>query len=238
MKITDEIFQVGGGEFTSPEDAAIYLINFKGHAALVDAGCGRSWDRLSKNIRTCGVKPEEIEYLLITHCHYDHTGGAKEVKDMTGCKAVAHELDAQFLEAGDDRVTAATWYGASLKPFLIEKKLSLPREYIQLGDSQIEAIHTPGHSPGSVVYVAESQGLKVLFGQDVHGPLDASFLSNREDYLESLKLLLSIEADILCEGHYGIYKGKTEVENFIRSFIDGLVKSPSTGRGRVSPGLG
>ena len=115
-------------------------------------------------------------------------------------------------------VTAATWYGASLEPFLIEKKLSFPREQIQLGDHHVEAIHTPGHSPGSVVYVAESQGLKVLFGQDVHGPLDASLLSNRKDYLESLDLLLSLEADVLCEGHYGVYKGKSEVRNFIRSF--------------------
>jgi len=220
MKITDEIFQVGGGEFTSPEDAAIYLINFGGHVALIDAGCGRSGERLYRNIQSCGVKLETIEYLLITHCHYDHTGGAKDVKKITGCKAVAHELDAQFLEVGDDRVTAATWYGASLEPLPIENKLSLPREYIHLGDNKIEAIHTPGHSPGSVVYVAESQGFKVLFGQDVHGPLDASFLSNREDYLKSLKLLLSIEADILCEGHYGIYKGRVEVENFIKSFLN------------------
>ncbi|MBW1798657.1 MAG: MBL fold metallo-hydrolase, partial [Deltaproteobacteria bacterium] len=48
MKITEEIFQVGGGELTSPEDAAIYLINFGGHAALVDSGCGRSRKRVLK----------------------------------------------------------------------------------------------------------------------------------------------------------------------------------------------
>ncbi len=55
MRITDEIFQVGGGGFTSPEDAAIYLINFGGHAGLVDAGCGRSGEKLYRNIRACGV---------------------------------------------------------------------------------------------------------------------------------------------------------------------------------------
>lgn len=219
MKITDEVFQVGGSEFTSHEDAAIYLINFDGHAALVDAGCGSSTEKLFSNIRSCGVNLEDIEYLLITHCHYDHTGGAKFVKDMTGCQAVAHELDAEFLEAGDDSVTAATWYGARLEPLVIERKLSLSREQIQLGGRNIEAIHTPGHSPGSVVYVTESQGLKVLFGQDVHGPLDASLLSNREDYLKSLDLLLSLNADLLCEGHYGIYVGKDEVQKFIRSFM-------------------
>ncbi len=81
------------------------------------------------------------------------------------------------------------------------------------------AMHTPGHSPGSVVYLVESQGLKVLFGQDVHGPLDETLLSNREDYMRSLNLLLSLEADVLCEGHFGIYEGKEKIKDFIWSFL-------------------
>lgn len=67
VKITKEIFQVGGSQLTSPEDAAIYLINFDGHAALVDAGCGDTQDRLIANIRSCGVTLEQIEYIFITH---------------------------------------------------------------------------------------------------------------------------------------------------------------------------
>jgi glyoxylase-like metal-dependent hydrolase (beta-lactamase superfamily II) len=219
MIITNEITQVGGGGLTSPEDAAIYLINFGGHAALVDAGVGRSQKNLFDNIRAFGVNPEEIEYLLITHCHYDHTGGARGLKELSRCQVVAHELDAQFLERGDNTVTAAKWYGARIEPFLIDRKLSLPQEEIYLGERQIQAIHTPGHSPGSVIYLAESQGLKVLFAQDVHGPLDPDLLSDRKDYLRSLNLIVSLEADILCEGHYGVYKGKKEIENFIRSFM-------------------
>jgi hypothetical protein len=69
------------------------------------------------------------------------------------------------------------------------------------------------------VYVMESEGMKVLFGQDVHGPLDASLLSNRDDYRRSLKLLLSLQTDILCEGHYGVIRGKQEVADFIGSFL-------------------
>ena len=98
MRVTNEIFQVGGSGLTSHEDAAIYLISFGSCAALVDAGCGRSEDRLLKNIRSCGIDLNEIEYLLITHCHFDHTGGAKTLKDRLQCKIVAHELDSQFLE--------------------------------------------------------------------------------------------------------------------------------------------
>lgn len=219
MEITSEIFQVGGAHLTSPEDAAIYLIKFGQESALVDAGCGRAAKKLLANIRQCGVEPQLIRYLLITHCHYDHTGGAAELKRHIGLEIVAHQLDAPFLEAGDNSVTAANWYGAKLESFQVDRKLTGSRGDIALGGRKIEAIHTPGHSPGSVVYLTESDGLKVLFAHDVHGPLDLSFLSNPKDYNASLKVLLGIEADVLCEGHYGVYRGKAEVAGFIRQFI-------------------
>jgi glyoxylase-like metal-dependent hydrolase (beta-lactamase superfamily II) len=219
MKITDEIFQVGGGDLTAPGDAAVYLIHFNGRCALVDAGCGDSVTQILRNVRRCGADPDRIEYLLITHCHFDHTGGADEVRRRTGCRIVAHEQDVSFMEKGDSVVTAAMWYGAEMKPFRVDRKLTQPRETLSLGDRPVEAIHTPGHSPGSLVYLTESEGLKVLFGQDVHGPLDARLLSNREDYLRSLELLLSLEADVLCEGHFGVFRGKDKVAGFIQSFL-------------------
>ena len=132
---------------------------------------------------------------------------------------MAHELDAAFLEQGDNTVTAASWYGSWIRPFTIDRKLSGVQEDIPLGGRIIRAIHTPGHSPGSVVYEVESDGLRVLFAQDVHGPLDPSLLSDRQAYLRSLELLLSLEVDILCEGHFGVYKGKNDVQQFIRSYL-------------------
>ncbi len=219
MQITNEIFRVGGSGLTSYQDAAVYLIKFGEQAALVDAGCGDDTDQLLNNIRACGVTEEQIEYLLITHCHYDHTGGAKALKRRIPCQIVCHESDAVFLEHGDSVVTAASWYGSRMPALTVDRKLSGPREQIELDGRIIEAIHIPGHSPGSLAYLTESEGMKVLFGQDVHGPLDSSLLSDREDYLESLRLLISLEADILCEGHYGVFMGKDKVKQFIASFL-------------------
>ncbi len=219
-KITNEIFQIGGGGMTSSADAAVYLIHVDDHAAVVDAGCGESVGQLIKNIRACGVALEAIEYLLITHCHFDHTGGVKGLKKrVPQSMIVAHELEAPYLERGDNNVTAARWYGSMIQPFNVDKKIVGSAEDILLGDRIIQAIHVPGHSPGSMVYVLESEEQKILFGQDVHGPLDASLKSDRTAYQKSLKLLLSLEADILCEGHYGVMYGKGEVADFIRSFI-------------------
>lgn len=53
LAITQEIFQIRGNQLTSPEDASIYLINFSGHVALVDASCGNTQDRLLSNIQAC-----------------------------------------------------------------------------------------------------------------------------------------------------------------------------------------
>ena len=219
MKITEEIFQVGGSGLTASGDAAVYLISFGAEAALVDAGCGGAESRLFKNIQKCGVLPHQIIYLLITHCHYDHIGGIPEIKDRTKCRVVAHELDARYMEKGDNTVTAAAWYGASIAPIAVDLKWGGSRKEMDLGTGKITALHTPGHSPGSAVYVTESEGLKILFGQDVHGPLDASLLSNKADYLQSLEMLMALEADILCEGHYGVIRGKQEVKRFIASFL-------------------
>lgn len=219
MKITDTIYQIGGDGFTSPQDAAVYLIRNNDLGALVDAGCGGHTDILLENIERTGLRPENIRYLLLTHCHYDHTGGAARIREMTGCRIVAHEKDALFMEAGDNEVTAARWYGRTMEPFTIDRKLTGKTATLDLGDGSIQAIHIPGHSPGSVAYTTCSGGLKVLFGQDVHGPLDPGLLSNRRDYIDSLKKLLREKADILCEGHYGIYRGKEEVARFIQSFL-------------------
>jgi glyoxylase-like metal-dependent hydrolase (beta-lactamase superfamily II) len=218
-RITEEVFQVGGGDLTSPEDAAVYLIRIDGQAALVDAGCGRSTNRLFRHIAERGVTPDQIGCLLITHCHYDHTGGAAAVRERTGCRIVAHALEAPYLENGDNTVTAAAWYGARLDPLPVDRKIQGEEETILLEGRPIRAIHVPGHSPGSLVYLLESEGQKILFGQDVHGPLHPDLLSDPAAYRRSLERLAALEADILCEGHYGVFRGRNEVRDFIRSFL-------------------
>lgn len=219
MKIVENLWQVGGAEYTTVEDAAVYLVRFGAQAVLIDSGCGADHDLLVENISEVLPPEVAIEYLFLTHCHYDHTGGAAKVRDHYGCPIVTHELDAVYLENGDSKVTAADWYGARMNPLKIDCKIKSRKETFQVGQGLVTAYHCPGHSPGSVVYVAELNSLRVLFGQDVHGPLDAAFLSDRDDYMRSLEFMIALEADILCEGHYGIYRGKDEVKKFISSFL-------------------
>ena len=219
MKITSNVYMVGGSSHSDASDAAVYLIVSGGRAALVDAGTGAGTDRILKNILKTGTKPEEVRYLFITHCHYDHTGGANALRGKTGAAMVAHELDAEFLEAGDSEVTAASWYGTFMEPTKVDIKVKGKRESFIVGDLGVDFYHTPGHSPGSSVLTVRSDGMLVLFGQDVHGPLNDALRSERGDYIRSLEFLLSLEADILCEGHFGVHAGRDKVRQFIESFL-------------------
>ena len=219
MKILDNIWQVGGAGYTTVEDAAVYLVCFGEKAALIDAGCGQEQEALYENISEVLPSDAEIEYLLLTHCHYDHTGGAEAVRNHYGCRIVAHKLDAAYLETGDSTVTAASWYGARMSPLKIDHIIEDNKEIFRIGNGKLTAYHCPGHSPGSLIYVTQIDSTRVLFGQDVHGPLEASFLSDRESYICSLKFMMGLNADVLCEGHYGIYRGKEKVRRFIQSYL-------------------
>lgn len=219
LTITPEVFQIGGPGLTDAEDAAVYLVAIGDHAALIDAGCGRSVDRLLANATDCGVGRADLDDLLLTHCHFDHTGGAAELQARLALRVVIHALDAPYVEAADPVVTAAAWYGAALQPFCPDRIIGGSVEDLWIEDRRIQAIHVPGHSPGSVVYLLESGGRKILFGQDVHGPLHPTLRSDPVAYRNSLQLLIDLEADILCEGHFGIIEGPDRVNRFIRQYL-------------------
>jgi glyoxylase-like metal-dependent hydrolase (beta-lactamase superfamily II) len=214
-RIRSNLWQVGGTGLTDPSDAAVYLVRFGDRAALIDAGSGRDHPQLVTNIAECLEANVQLEYLLLTHCHFDHTGGAQAVRDEYGCKIVAHELDAIYLESGDNRVTGAAWYGGRLEPFAIDIRLQGQVSTLSIGSGTMIAIHCPGHSPGSVVYSTDIDGQLILFGQDIHGPIHSDLLSDEKQYLDSLTRLLDLQADVLLEGHFGIIETKEEVQAFI-----------------------
>lgn len=219
MQICEHLWQVGGGDFSHPADAAAYLICHQGQAAIVDAGTGRGHDRLTSNIGQYLPANAVVKYLILTHCHFDHTGGAQALRGTFGCAIVAHADDAVFLEAGDSEVTAASWYGTRMAPLAVDFKLTGDRTPLELGGLTLTAHHWPGHSPGSMVIATKIDRQRIVFGQDVHGPIHPSLLSDEQLYQRSLQRLLELDADVLLEGHFGVIRGRPQVRAFIQSYL-------------------
>jgi glyoxylase-like metal-dependent hydrolase (beta-lactamase superfamily II) len=62
----------------------------------------------------------------------------------------------------------------------------------------------------------------VLFGQDIHGPYYRDWGADPEQAKASLQKLIELKADILCEGHFGIYRPASAVEDYIRGYMERL----------------
>lgn len=213
-RVCDGVFHVGGGGLTQSGDCMVYALEL-GELVLIDCGVGPGWDGIAEQVREAELDPTQIHTLVLTHSHVDHIGAVAAVVADTGCRVVAHELDAEAIESGDPALTAANWYGVTLPRVTVDQRIVGDRGDLEFSRGRVEFVHTPGHTPGSMVALVEVDGQRVLFGQDIHGPFDSAFRSNVAHWRESMEALIGLEADVLCEGHYGIYRGAGRVRRFI-----------------------
>ena len=214
-EIIKDIYHIGDS------GCSVFLINTHSEEGLVLIDCGMSLEMIKK-INKVNLNPMDIKHCIITHFHIDHIAACYDLKQFNKkVKYYAHELDADAIEEeGHDRETAAKWYGVNYKPIKLTKRLKGDLEILNLGIYDFQCIHIPGHTPGSISILIETEDQKkILFGQDVHGPIIPG-VSNFEDYQNSLRKLLDLNADILCEGHFGIFHPAKEVQRYIKQYIE------------------
>jgi glyoxylase-like metal-dependent hydrolase (beta-lactamase superfamily II) len=217
--VFEGIYQVGGSDLSDPYDASVFVITCGQDLVMIDCGAGKAPDSIIENIQEAGLDPQRIATLVLTHCHVDHIGSVSYFKKKYNCTVVAHDLDADAIESGDPRLTAAHWYNTKLPSTTVDRRLKGDQEDITCKTDVLHCIHTPGHTPGSIAVYIDRQGTRILFGQDIHGPFTREFKSDIRQWRESMNKLLELKADILCEGHFGIYKPKERVESYIRGYL-------------------
>ena len=160
--------------------------------AIVDTGIGSSpAEGMAPALAGLGRRIEDVRWILLTHGHIDHVGGAHALWELTGRRAqvVIHEADAPMLRSrqahveeyaagrghylrdpdGPARVAAA---GRAVISGEMEPTVLLRGgETLSLGgDVTVSVHHVPGHTPGSVAYVLDGQD-DVFVGDavQVHG---------------------------------------------------------------------
>lgn len=95
----------------------------------------------------------EVTHIINTHCHSDHTAGNAAMKAATGAKLLIHELDAKRLNKRMNRVFSRLLGGkASPEPDILLKE----GDVINIGQTALKVIHTPGHSIGSICLYTDS----------------------------------------------------------------------------------
>lgn len=217
--ITDGVYLIGGPDISRSDDATSFIVDFSGELVMIDAGAGGSSRMLQKNIEDTGLDPKAITTLILTHNHIDHIGSAPYFRTHFGCKIVMHNLDADAVEEGDSMRTAASCYGATFSPTAVDVRLMGDHEILRFGEGELNCLHTPGHTPGSISVYLDRGGKRILFGQDIHGPFLDIFRSDIGQWKKSMEKLLALNADILCEGHFGIFQPKENVEKYIKRYL-------------------
>ena len=201
-EVLDGVHMVGGQGLSSPGDCCVYLVDAGGGGSLlVDAGLGTEPELLMGNIEGTGHRVEDIEVLVLTHCHIDHIGGALSIIERSGCHVVAHEGDAKAISEGIAPLTAADAYGVPSPMVDVDRVVTSDGDRLDVGYIRLLVIHTPGHTPGNISIQTRLEGRTLLFANDVHGPFHRAWGSDLEAWRRSMGRLVAIAPDILLEGH-------------------------------------
>lgn len=127
-----------------------------------------------------------LKRLILTHAHIDHINGNKYVFDTYGLLPEVHKDDVYFIEK---HTASANMYGLSVEQSPMPGAYIKEGDVISFGNSTLQTLHTPGHSPGSISYYNLEN--KFIIGGDVlfYGSIGRSDLpmGNHDTLIKSIK---------------------------------------------------
>lgn len=198
MKLLPHFYQVSGPGLSHPTDATAYLLEGLQGLYLIDCGTVEGYEKIIGNIQSLGFDPGRIKSIWATHGHYDHVGAASLFLHNYNIPLHIHPADTACVETGDPiKTTAGLLYGRVFPPYPCAAPVQ-PGIVISDPHFTLEAIHTPGHTPGGVCYVIKTSGMDTLIaGDTLHGGFSPLVGSDENAWRHSL--------DILCARHYDHY---------------------------------
>jgi hydroxyacylglutathione hydrolase len=216
MRLTGYVDLVGSGaagfDLTDPLDCHVYLVRGTTASALIDAGAGRDVESILANL-----DPHRPAYLLLTHGHADHAGGAAGLaRHLPGLRVLARPPADEWIRAGDERALSVDRGRASgaypadyVFPACPVVEPIGDGELVELGGVSLRAVATPGHADGHTCYLLEAPGHRALFSGDCVFTGGRISLQNLHDcrvpeYAAGLARLAEIEVDALLPGHHEI----------------------------------
>lgn len=144
------------------------------------------------------IKDTNLEYILLTHGHFDHIGGVKAVKAKTGAKVVISKEDEPMLNSS--KLSLAAFCGGVQNKTKADITVK-DGDTITLGESEIKVMSTPGHTKGGLCYICDD---KIFTG-------DTMFFCScgRTDFPggSPLEIVTSLKKIASLDGNKTVYPG-------------------------------
>lgn len=236
-EVAENIYLIDNQLYSVPRWGGIYLINEE-KKALIDSGPTSSASNVLEGIKSAGVRPEDIDYLIVTHIHLDHAGGAGVlIRNMPRAQLLVHHRGFKHMVNPEKLVSSvievqgkeATERNGEVAPVEAERvKPVYDADTLRLGERQLlQFIDAPGHAPHAIciyesrnsgvftgdtagIYIAENE---ILVPNTVPPSFDAGL------YINTIQKLMELKATKLYFAHFGV---SSKVQELLRLNIDKL----------------
>jgi glyoxylase-like metal-dependent hydrolase (beta-lactamase superfamily II) len=204
-EMTEPIRRVLGGVQAL---VSLFVVEHRGVLTIVDTGQSGAAGRALRALGRMGRKPEDVRQIVLTHCHGDHTGALRRLREATGAAVIAGAEDVPVIEGGapypgpPDRVFSAIY--ANLRRFgrTAVDRVVKGREEL---DGGLLAVPTPGHTAGHIAVLAPDLGAAFTGDLVWHlGPLRPSWRGLTQDperCEESIKEFAALRVERILPGH-------------------------------------
>ncbi len=176
-RVGDGVFAIDT-EFVRPQMDASHLIVADGRGAFVDVGTYYSVPKLLAALATVELAADDVDFILLTHVHLDHAGGAARLAEaLPRAKVLVHPRGAAHIQDPSKLIAATKFvygerafekYYGEMAPIPADRIIAVAAgERRRLGRRTLEFIHTPGHALHHLCIVDRDAG--DLFAGDTFG---------------------------------------------------------------------
>ena len=238
VEITENMLMLGTDEYP------LYLFRDGDEAILFEGSVGVVGRLAAEQMEKLGVAVESIKQLVIPHAHPDHVMAVPLFRELCpGVSVLASEAGAGVL-AAEKAVSFFCKIDGALTASLLKQgvvredhRIAPPDDMVipvdrtigegdalAVGDSVFNVLATPGHSYCSLSFHEENKGILIVSDAASYYMPDGdywwpNYFTSYPSYVDSIKRLAALNAEILCLGHHGVINGAAEVETY---FSDAL----------------
>ena len=233
--------------FVRPRFDAAYLVVERGRGAFIDCGTNHAVPRLLAALGEAGLAPADVDWLVLTHVHLDHAGGAGElIARLPNAKLVVHPRGARHMTD-----PSKLWAGASavygeevmestygrLRPVPAGRVVEAPDGHVvDLAGRTLRCLDTPGHAKhhlsvhdvrSNTCFTGDVFGLSYRDFDTTNGPFILPTTSpvqfDPEALHASIRRLVALEPAALHLTHYGRVEHVAKLADDLHAQIDAMV---------------
>ena len=233
FKIAGNLYFVGNAAVSS------HLIDTGDGLILIDTTFPQTYPLLINSIWEAGFSIYDIKYILHTHGHFDHFGGTPELAALTKAKTFLGAKDAMMFRQRPELSFKDDCPFCYLELFTPDVEID-DGQIITLGNTEIKAVLTPGHSPGVISFIIKVTDGNKTYTAGMQGgagfnTLNRFFLERhnldvcetRNSFLEGLKKLENEKVDITLGNH-------PNQNNTIEKYKE-MIKNPTAPNPFINP---